>query len=225
MSQDTQNALLSVLTSNQVASALYGNTKGRMDFLENGLSESSFGILGQKRVAPPMNTQRAVDGLGNNMQAASATALTSDEGMVFTGIVNPESTNRFTQIHTMSVKVPDDVSDEILTVGGFYSLGGDGTTKAVLTVEASCVETGATDSRTITLSGNKEQQSFPLLTTSLSGASTVGNTIKITIKRTPATGDDDANFSSLVVHNIAVNFQRFSLKGFGTASSGFKPYE
>ena len=223
--QDIQDAFVKTLTTNQFGSALYGNTKGRMDFLENGVSDSSFGVLGQKRVAPPMNTQRAVEGLGNNTQAASSTALTSDEGMIFTGVVNPESNNRFTQLHTMSVKVPDDVSDEILTVGGFYSLGGDGTTKAVLTVEASCVETGATDSRTITLSGNKEQQSFPLLTTSLNGASTVGNTIKITIKRTPGTGDDDANYSSLVVHNIAVNFQRFSLKGFGNSSAGFKPYD
>ena len=144
--------------------------------------------------------------------------------MVFTGVVNPESANRFTQTHTMSVKVPDDVSDEILTVGGFYSLGGDGTTKAVLTIEASCVETGASNTRTMTLSGNKEKQSFPMLTASLNGASTVGNTIKITMKRTPATGDDDANFSSLVVHNISVNFQRFSLKGFGNSSLGFTPY-
>ncbi len=223
--QDIQDAFLKNLTSNQITSALYGNTKGRMDFLENGVSDSSFGILGQKRSPPPMNTQRAVDGIGNNMQATSSTTLTSDEGMVFTGIVNPESANRFTQTHTMSVKVPDDVSDEILTVGGFYSLGGNGTTKAVLTIEASCVETGASNTRTMTLSGNKEKQSFPMLTASLSGASTVGNTIKITMKRTPATGDDDANFSSLVVHNVSVNFQRFSLKGFSNSSLGFTPYQ
>lgn len=223
--QSIQDAFVKTFNSNQMASSAYGNTKGRMDFLENGVSDSSFGVLGQKRTPPPLNTQRAVDGLGNDIQAASATAFSSSEGMIFTGIVNPESNNRFTQTHSMSVKVPDDVSDEILTINGMYSLGGDGTTKAVLTVDLECLETGSTATRTITLSGNKEKQSFPIMTTSLNGASTAGNTISVSIKRTPATGDDDANFSSLVVHNIAVNFQRFSVKGFGTSSLGFKPYD
>jgi len=223
-SQNIQDAFLKTFNSNQMASSSYGNTKGRMDFLEMGVSESSFSVLGQKRTPPPLNTQRAVDGLGNDTQAASATALSSSEGMIFTGVVNPESNNRFTQTHTMSVKVPDDVSDEILTIGGMYSLGGDGTTKAVLTVDVECLETGSTNTRTITLSGNKEKYSFPIMTTSLNGASTTGNTISVSIKRTPGTGDDDADYSSLVLHNIAVNFQRFSIKGLGTSSLGFKPY-
>ena len=223
-SQSIQDAFLKTFNSNQMASSAYGNTRGRMDFLENGLSESSFSVLGQKRTPPPLNTQRAVDGIGNNIQAASATAFSSSEGMIFTGIVNPESANRFTQTHTMSVKVPDDVSDEIVTVNGMYSLGGDGTTNAVLTAEIECLETGATTSRTISLSGNKEKQSFPIISTSLSGASTPGNTISVSIKRTPGAGDDDADYSSLVVHNASVNFQRFSIKGFGSSSLGFKPY-
>jgi len=223
-SQSVQDAFLKTFNSNTMASSSYGNTKGRMDFLEMGVSESSFGVLGQKRTPPPMNTQRAVDGLGSDIQAASATALSSSEGMVFTGVVNPESSNRYTQTHAMSVKVPDDVSDEILTINGMYSLGGDGTTKAVLTVDVECLETGSTNSRTITLSGNQEKRAFPIFTTSLNGASTAGNTISVSIKRTPGTGDDDADYSSLVVHNVAVNFQRFSIKGFGTSSLGFKPY-
>lgn len=222
--QTVQDAFTKRLSSNQLASASYGNNKGRMDFLENAVSGSSFGFLGQKRTPPPLNTQRAVDGLGNDMQATSATAFASSEGMIFTGIVNPDSSDRFTQTHTMSIKVPDDVSNEMLTINGSYSLGGDGTDKAVLTVDVECVETGATDTRTLTLSGNHEKRAFPLLTTSLNGASTVGNTIKVSIKRTPGSGNDDANFSSLVVHNIAVNFQRFSIKGFGTSSLGFTPY-
>tara|TARA_R100000231_G_scaffold137811_1_gene114828 strand:+ start:518 stop:1171 length:654 start_codon:yes stop_codon:yes gene_type:complete len=211
-------------TTNQLASSTAGNIKGRMDFLENGVSDSSFSILGQKRVSPPLNTQRAVDGMGNDIQSTSATAFSSSEGMIFTGIVNPESSDRFTQTHTMNIKVPDDVSNEVMTINGSYSLGGDGTTKAVLTVNVECLETGSTDTRTITLSGNQEKKSFPIMTTSLSGASTVGNTISVSIKRTPGTGDDDSNFSSLILHNIAVNFQRFSIKGQSSSGMGFKPY-
>ena len=223
--QTVQDAFSQRFTSNRMASSVHGNMSGRMDFLENAVSGSSFGVLGQKRTPPPLNTQRAVDGLGNDTQASSATAISSSEGMIFTGIVNPDSSDRFTQTHTMNIKVPDDVSNEVLTISGMYSLGGDGTTQAVLTVDVECVETGSTNTRTINLSGNQEKKLFPIMTTSLSGASTVGNTISISIKRTPSSGSDDAGFSSLVVHNIAVNFQRFSVKGFGTSALGFKPYE
>jgi len=222
--QTVQDAFSQRFTSNRMASSVHGNMTGRMDFLENAVSGSSFSVLGQKRTPPPLNTQRAVDGLGNDTQASSATALSSSEGMIFTGIVNPESSDRFTQTHSMSIKVPDDVSNEVMTISGMYSLGGDGTTQAVLTVDVECVETGSTSTRTINLSGNQEKKLFPIMTTSLNGASTVGNTISVSIKRTPSTGNDDAGFSSLVVHNISVNFQRFSVKGFGTSSLGFKPY-
>ena len=223
-SQSVQDGFLKTFNNNQMASSSYGNTRGRMDFLENGVSGSSFGVLGQKRTPPPLNTQRAVDGIGNDIQAASSTAFSSEEGMVFTGIVNPESSNRYTQSHAMSVKVPDDVSNELVTIGGLYSLGGDGTTKAVLTATVTCVETGATFSRDVSLSGNQERKAFPVITTNLTGADVAGNTISVTMKRTPGTGDDDADYSSLIIHNISVNFQRFSVKGFGTSSLGFKPY-
>ena len=91
-----------------MANASYSNQRGRMDFLEGGMSGSNFGVLGQKRVPPPLNTQRAVDGIGDNLQPTSATATTSSEGMIFTGIVNPDSSDRFTQTHSITVKVPDD---------------------------------------------------------------------------------------------------------------------
>lgn len=223
--QGIQDSFTPRIGSNQMANSSYSNQRGRMDFLEGGMSGSNFGVLGQKRVPPPLNTQRAVDGIGDNLQPTSATATTSSEGMVFTGIVNPDSSDRFTQTHSITVKVPDDVSDEMLTVTGLYSLGGDGTTKAVITATVECVETGSSFTRTMNLSGNQEKKSFPIATTPLSGVSTAGNTVKITLKRTPATGDDDASYSALILHNISVNFQRFSIKGFGTSSLGFKPYD
>ena len=83
---------------------------------------SNFGILGQKRTPPPLNTQRAVDGIGDNQQPTSGTSTISSEGMVFTGIVNPESSDRYTQTHSITVKVPDDVANEMFGVAGYYSL-------------------------------------------------------------------------------------------------------
>ena len=221
---DIGGAFLKKSTANNMSSTSYGNMSGRMDFLEGGVSGSNFGILGQKRTPPPLNTQRAVDGIGDNQQPTSGTSTISSEGMVFTGIVNPESNDRYTQTHNITVKVPDDVANEMFGVAGYYSLGGDGTTKAVITATIECVETGASITRTMTLSGDAERQAFPIVSSALNGASTQGNTIKVTMKRTPATGDDNASFSSLIIHNLSVNFQRFSVLGSGTSSLGFKPY-
>lgn len=218
-------AFSSNIGTNMLASGMHNTIRGRMDFGDNGLSGSNFGILGQTKVAPPMNTQRSVDGLGDSIQPTSSTATVSSEGMVFTGIVNPESANRFTQTHSITVKVPDDVSDEIISIAGLYSLGGSAGDKAVLTATVECIESGSSATRTINLSGNYEKKEIPIFSgTTLSGCSTEGNTIKITIKRTPATGDDDASYSSAIIHNLKVNFQRFSLKGLGTAKLGFNPY-
>ena len=212
------------VSGNMLASGIHARVSGRMDLLENGLSDSSFGLLGQARSAPPTNTQRSVEGIGDSQFAASATSTMSSEGMVFSGIVNPESSNRETQSHSISVRVPDDVADEIISISGSYSLGGVISDRAVMDITATCVETGSSITRTVTFSGAKENENRNFLSGLLNGADTRGNNITITLTRTSGTGDDTATYSSLVIHNVAVSFQRYSLKGLGTGSQGFKPY-
>jgi hypothetical protein len=212
----------SSINSNMLASGVHGRMTGRMNLNNNGVSGSSYGLLGQARVAPPLNTQRAVDGLGDAISATSATAVVSSEGMTFTGIVDPDSSDRYTQTHTISVKVPDDVADEIISVTAIYSLGVQGS-KAVLTATAT-EELGSNSiSRTFSLSGGATRRTVAIFGGStLTGASTEGNTINIELKRTPGTGDDTASYSSLVIHAIKVNFQRYSMKGLG--DTGLNPY-
>ena len=212
------------VSGNMLASGIHAKVAGRMDLLENGLSDSSFGLLGQARSAPPTNTQRSVEGIGDSLFAASATSTMSSEGMVFSGIVNPESSNRETQSHSISIRVPDDVADEIITISGSYSLGGVMSDRAIVDITATCEETSSSITRTVTFSGAKENQNINLLNGNLTGANTKGNNITITLKRTSGTGADTATYSSLVMHNISANFQRYSLKGLGTGSQGFKPY-
>ena len=212
------------VSGNMLASGIHAKVSGRMDFLENGVSDASFGLLGQSRSAPPMNTQRSVEGIGDTSFAASATSTMSGEGMVFSGIVDPESSNRPTQSHSISVRVPDDVSDEIITIDCSYSLGGNVESRAILTVSAKCEETGNSISRTVTFGGDEEKQSMALLSGNLNGAETGGNNITITLTRTSGSGDDNASYSSLVLHNTRINFQRYSMKGMSTSSQGFNPY-
>jgi len=63
-----------------------------------------------------------------------------------------------------------------------------------------------------------------LLSGNLNGAETGGNNITITLTRTSGSGDDNASYSSLVLHNTRINFQRYSMKGMSTSSQGFNPY-
>ncbi len=215
-------AFTNTISSSMLASGVHGRMTGRMNLNNNGVSGSSYGLLGQSRVAPPLNTQRAVDGLGDAISATSATAVVSSEGMTFTGIVDPDSSDRYTQTHNITVKVPDDVADEIISVTAIYSLGVVGS-KAVLTATATEQEGDNSISRTFSLSGGATRRTIAIFGGStLTGASTEGNTINIELKRTPGTGDDTASYSSLVIHAIKVNFQRYSMKGLG--DTGLNPY-
>ena len=210
--------------ANALASGIHGKISGRMNMNDNGVSGSSLSLLGQTRVAPPINTQRPVDGLGDAISATSSTAVVSSEGMVFTGIVTPEGSNRFTQTHSITVKVPDDVADEIISVSATYSFGAIGST-AELTAKATVVGTTNSATRTFQLSGGADRRDVTIFgATTLTGAGIKGNSIDIELKRTPGSGNDDGSFSSLVIHDIKVNFQRFSVKAINTQSLGFTPY-
>lgn len=224
MTQVGGGAFSNSVSGNMLASGIHARVSGRMDLLENGVSDASFGLLGQARSAPPSNTQRSVEGIGDTLFAGSSTSTVSSEGMVFSGISDPDSSDRQTQTHSVSVRVPDDVSDEIVTIDCSYSLGGTSAGRANLTVVANCEETGSSITRTVTFGGDEEKQSMPLLSGNLNGAETGGNNITITVTRVPGSGDDDLSYSALVLHNIRVNFQRFSLKGMSTSAQGFNPY-
>tara|TARA_R110000765_G_scaffold142859_2_gene244125 strand:- start:28242 stop:29195 length:954 start_codon:yes stop_codon:yes gene_type:complete len=219
-------AFASSITGNQLASGLHGKISGRMNFNDNGVSGSSLSVLGQTRVAPPINTQRATEGIGSTVQATSGGTVTSNDGMTFTGLANPDSTARPSQTQTISVSVPDDVADEIISVTCTYTLGGAAGTQAVLFTEATVQPSGTNSiSTTTAVSVTTDRREITLIgSTPLTGANGKNNTIEIELKRVPGAGTDTGLYSSLTIHNISVNFQRFSLKGLNTQGLGFTPY-
>jgi hypothetical protein len=211
------------LTSNAFSPSAYSNLSGRMNMGDGGDSETQWGILGQNKPPIPQNTQRSIDGLDTSIKPSSATAVTSNEGFVLPGIVDPDTSNRYTHTQTINVRVPDDVADEMISVDCNYSVGGTVSDTAVLDVTVKCLETGSTLSRVVNISGNKDKKNMNLIGTSpLSGVGVKNNNIKITIERTAGSGDDDANFSSVVIHSVKVTFQRFSTKG--RSNNAFKTY-
>tara|TARA_R110002012_G_scaffold9222_1_gene42449 strand:+ start:8352 stop:15455 length:7104 start_codon:yes stop_codon:yes gene_type:complete len=207
------------ITTNNLSLGTYSNLKGRMDIGDVGDSEGTWSILGQKKTPTKKNTQRSVDGLDSLNTPSSAGATTTEEGFVLPGIIDPDSSDRYTHTQSIKVGVPDDIANETISVDCSYSMGGTAANIGVLTVEVKCEETGNSKSRTFKVIGNQEKKKLNLMgTIPLTGVSTKGNTVKVTIKRTAGSGDDDATYSSIVIHNIKVNFQRYSIKGKGNQS-------
>ena len=73
------------------------------------------------------------------------------------------------------------------------------------------------------MSGAETRRDVVFATGLLDGVSTGGNNVTVEVKRTPASGDDDATYSAVILNNIRVNFQRFSTKGFAQGDA-FRPY-
>lgn len=216
---------VSTTNTNMMTAGTFGKINKNLALGDDLVSGNTFGILGQSKPLPAVNTQRAVDGLGDTIKQNSSTATATTEGFIMSGVTDDSSDDVTTHTQTVTVKVPDDVADEVVSVDCTYSLGGTASSVAVLDVTMECVETGESITRTLKISGNKEKQSINFIGSSpISGADVKGNTMKLTIERTPSDGDDTATYSSLVVHNLKFNFMRYSVKGIGTANLGFNPY-
>ncbi len=211
---NSQGSFSQNISGNNFNLSTHSNLAGRMDLQDMGSEGSGFTLLGQKKPPVPKNTQRGVEGLDALSTPSSSTATTTNEGFVLPGLVDPDVSDRQTHTQSIKVRVPDDVSDEMVSVDALYTMGGTASSIAVLTVEVECVETSQKQSRTFSIAGNKSNTQVTLMgTIPLQGVVTKGNTVKVSIKRTPGSGDDDASYSSVVIHNVKVNFQRFSTKG------------
>ncbi len=211
--------------ANNTTKGLHSKIKGKMKLNNDGLSDNTFGILGQPKPAPATSIQRSIDGLDSSIKPASAGATQTSEGWVFPGVFDPDSSDVFTHEQSIITRVPEDVADEIIGVTASVSLGGTDAQRATLTVLVECEETSSSLTRSFNVSGNTEKATVTLLSsTPLNGANVGGNNIKVTISRTPNSGNDDADNSTVVLHSVKVNFQRSSLFGRDSGTYGFSPY-
>ena len=95
---------------------------------------------------------------------------------------------------------------------------------ASLKVQAKCLETGAEFSEILNIPTGTTKSNMQLAsTTSLNGAGTSGNTIVFTFSRTPGMGADTANYSTITVSNVDINFKRAAFSA-DNRSNIFLPY-
>ena len=151
-----------------------------------------------------------------DIRAISGTASLTSDGYIFAGkglqAGDGIASSYDTSIETLFI-VPRDVLNNRLNIqarithGPFVATD----TNASLYITARVEETGKSITHTANLGTGIRHRVINLLpTNALSGLDTAGNTIRITITRKAGVGDDDANTTSVILHNLDVKMERAS---------------
>ena len=93
----------------------------------------------------------------------------------------------------------------------------------VLYIEAHCKETGDTIRETVKIKAGTYNNYTLLSTQFLSGVKTAGNNLIFTVSREPGSGSDNANYQSIKIKNLNVNFRRSAFDS-ENAGNSFNPY-
>jgi hypothetical protein len=123
------------------------------------------------------------------------------------------------------VQTPSDaINDEINITGDLKLPSTAKQGAAVLYVNATCLETGATVSEAVNVSTGANFKNRQLCsTTILEGAGTTGNTIVVTLSRVAGKGSDSASYTTMCVDNVNVNFRRAAFSAENT-NNIFMPF-
>jgi hypothetical protein len=88
----------------------------------------------------------------------------------------------------------------------------------VLETTATIVETNTSVSNTVKISTNTTRKNVQLLPlTTLQGLKTSKNRVEVKIVRKPGTGNDTADTSSLILHNLDIRMNRASIPSKGNS--------
>jgi hypothetical protein len=126
----------------------------------------------------------------------------------------------------IKMKAPKDAITDEINITADIKLPSTSNTdrSAALRINAKCLETGAEFSEVLNIATGTNRSNMQLAsTTSLSGAGTSGNTLVFTFSRIPGLGNDTANYSTLSVTNMDINFKRAAFNA-DNRSNIFMPY-
>ena len=215
------------MSSNDISNLAYRNLNGRASFANDvGAGGATWGVLGAAKTGSASSFNRAIDGVDSQMASESGAAIMTSDGFTLAGVSSGDGTYAGEeQTHSINVRVPNDVSTSgIVTVEAIVTLEGSNAGEITATVE--CTETADSLSRAVSIPGPSTRASFVLISGNLNGAETAGNNLKVSITRTPNTGNDSAPFSSIVVHNVTVSVRRLNLpqQDMSAGSRNMLPY-
>ena len=212
---------------NDFNNASYGNIKGRMALVNDSLSHQGiFGILGQ--TAPtivPSSMKSYTD--TSNLKVINGAAIKNSEGYSLppSGSHPSSESSVYSSANIETViSVPSDALSEQISVTGIISCGDNNSTGvAQLILKLECIDTGASVSKLVLIPTNTNRKNVELLPiTTLSGAKTQSNRLKLTISRAN-NAKDTATKDSVILNDIQINFLRAGMQG-KAQSNSFRPY-
>jgi len=210
------------LTINQQSSTTFNRYIGRMDM--NDLGNSNFSILGMRNEGSMMTAMRGIEGSDVSIIATGGSAALTADGYVFgakglVGTADAVATSQRVSLETQFTTPEDVVNDDLIITAKVSCGAGAVKSKGVLEITATIENTGTSVTNTVTISSNTQQKTVDLLPlTSLSGIKTPKNRVSVRIVRKPGIGNDDANTSSITLHNLDVRMNRASIPGRSTAT-------
>ena len=212
---------------NQLSSSLLRGIRGKSNFRsDTGSSGSQWGVLGSANTGVASSFDRAIDGLEGSTTTSEGSAIATSDGFSLAGINDPEvGAQGERHSHQLNARVPNDTSTGFVSVIGsitLESIAGGGNAEITTTIE--CLETTSSISSTkIIPQGSTRQNIVVVPSTYLNGAETPNNTLKITVERKPAQGNDAAGYQTVTIHNLEVNVRRYNIPNAGQ-SQAFSPY-
>ena len=213
----------SEISINRQSSTSFGRSViGRMDM--NDLGNSRLSILGMRNEGTMMNAMRGIEGSDVSVIPTGGSAALTADGYVFgakglAGTADSTATSQRVSLQTQFTTPEDVINDDIIITAKVSCGKGNVKATAELEVTATVEDTGTSVTNTVKLSTNTQQQTIDLLPrTTLSGLKTPKNRISVTIVRKPGTGNDNANTSSVILHNLDVRMNRASIAGKSNAT-------
>ena len=196
-------------------SETYGRFMGRMDLPSDDFAgNATFSVLGQKPPAITPSVMKGIEGIDVDIRATSGTASLTGDGYTFAGkgLMGSESnsTSQETTIETTFLVPTDVLSNQINIKASVTHSPLVATDKtAVLYITALIEETGQTITDTVRIGTGVNRSKISLLQNNpLSGLNVAGRHVKITITRKAGVGDDDADTTSVTLHNLDIKMQR-----------------
>ena len=192
-------------------------------------SNSSWSILGQDAVGKASSADTSIDGF-DAIRASKGTAVQCSDGFVLPGIVpDIEGNATGAEYHeqTMLVRIPNDASKGVVKLEAMVSVdaGPESGKYAVLTAKVECIETAKSISIDHSVLVGTSRSALSLLSGArLEGTEVAGNTLKITLSRTPTVGSDNANFQSLRIHSVSLSTRRSNNPTDSQTNLAFRPY-
>ena len=206
------------VNTNMLTKASFAKNKKKIDLG----SVSDFGILGQEKPTQAPSSTHSIEGVDAVTSPASGNTVVSSEGIVFPG--NTGGAGELSlHSHTLTVRIPNDATNGGFGLYATYSLGGTVDERAVLETTFKCIDTGLSDTQSVTLTAGKDNK-FVTLFAPTTMNFTPGNRLEITITRRPASGSDNAYYSSVRLHTTEIQYMRKSIVDDNSQSDNMKPY-